>query len=208
MSDGLLKVELLHVTPDAEKFIERIGRKCYNSEHGITGNSHGKFISNLIEKKHDSVLEHCVATFDISGISRACSHQLVRHRIASYTQKSQRYCPEDNFEFIIPEKILNNEKALIAYLKAMTEINRAYTEMRVVLGTVKCEDARMVLPNACTTSITVTMNFRSLRNFFKLRCAKDAQWEIRAMAMEMLRLVMPHAPHVFQDLWRKFNDEN
>lgn len=197
-----MKVEILQVTPDADKLIERIGRKCYNSEHGITYNSYVQFIKNLIKRGHDSVLEHGVVTFDISGISRSCSHQLVRHRIASFTQRSQRYCLENDFEYIIPSSISENPGAMTAYETLMFKIEQCYDYLRS--ENVKPEDARMVLPNACETTLTMTMNFRSLRNFFKLRLDSHAQWEIRALAKEMLKLVYPHAQACFEDFYQKY----
>lgn len=195
-------VELLSITPNAEKLIERAGRICYPEPLSkITENSSTKLIKHLIHMGHESVLEHGVATFHIDGISRSCSHQLVRHRIASYSQRSQRYCPEDDFPIIIPKSIDTPEKA-VQYQSAMININESYKNLRK-LG-VKPEDARMVLPNACCTCLVMTMNFRSLRNFLNLRLDKHAQWEIRELANRMCLLLMEHAPVVFEDLYNKF----
>lgn len=201
-----MKIEILQITPDAEILIERIGRKCYNSELCITGNSHGKFIKHLLERGHESVLEHAVVTFDVDGVSRALSHQAVRHRVGvSFTQRSQRYCNEYNFDYVIPKSISNNEEAQKHYLSVMGEIQNGYDTLREF--NIKPEDARMLLPNACKTTFSVTFNFRSLRHFLKLRCDHHAQWEIREMAMEMLRQVYDHAPNCFGDLWLKYGDK-
>lgn len=154
------------------------------------------FIDKLIGLGHESPLEHVSFTFGIEGISRACSHQLVRHRIASYSQKSQRYVSENDFDFVYPESISNNEEAKSSYEYCMNIIDRTYNEL-LSCGIDK-EDARMVLPNACDTQIIVTMNARSLLNFFKHRCCNRAQWEIRELADKMLRQCKKVAPNLFK----------
>ena len=186
------KVELLAITPNCEDVIELSGRECYQSEVRDK-----KIIQNWIKSGHESVIEHVSATFRISGVSRSESHQHVRHRIASYSQKSQRYVKEDDFDYIIPPSIEQNGNAKDLFVDIMNVINDAYNDL-VKLG-IKKEDARFVLPNACATSFVCTFNFRSLRNFLKLRTDEHAQWEIRQVANKMLEYVKPLAPNVFFD---------
>ena len=200
-----MKVDLILITPDAEKHIEKIGRVCYDSERFMNELSAPKFIKNLISRGHDSVLEHAQATFYIDEVSRVCANQLVRHRIgSSYCQRSQRYCKEGNFNFYMPTSIASNTEASIRYTLTMDHLQKVYNEL-ISLGC-KPEDARMVLPNACHTQISVTMNFRALRNFFELRCDDHAQEEIRTMAKEMLKIMYKEAPSCFEDLNYKFID--
>lgn len=144
----------------------------------------------------NSPFEHLSFTFGIEGVSRTLTHQLVRHRIASYSQKSQRYVNEKEFEYITPPSIQANDEALGCYEAVMKMLNNAYGKL-VDLGIPK-EDARYVLPNACETKIIVTMNARSLFNFFNHRCCMRAQWEIRQMAYQMLKLVKEVAPETFK----------
>lgn len=204
-----MKIDILQITPNAEQLIEKIGRICYDSSHLIKEGSHVKFISSLISRGHDSVLEHGVVTFHVSEVSRSLTHQLIRHRIGcSYTQRSQRYCKENDFDYVIPDSIIRRasiDNVGLAYNTAMNGIRECYAYL--IAEGVKPEDARMLLPNACHTEITVTMNFRALRNFFKLRLDSHAQWEIRELAYKMLQLVYQHAPVVFQDLYDQFLGE-
>lgn len=150
----------------------------------------------MAEIGHGSPFEHVTFTFGIEGVSRALTHQLVRHRIASYSQKSQRYVTENQFGYVIPDTIKNNNDMLEAYDKLMAQIQEFY-DIAVENGVPK-EDARYVLPNATETSIIVTMNARSLFNFFAHRCCTRAQWEIRLMAHKMLQLVKEVAPETFK----------
>ena len=165
-------------------------------------------------------MEHASFTFGIEGISRACSHQLVRHRIASYSQKSQRYVNEDGFSFITPPSVSEIPQAEAEYNRIIDEISKSYTIIADMLTEkhkadfiaqgmdektasskarkLANEDARFLLPNACETKIIVTMNVRSLFNFFKHRCCNRAQWEIRAVADEMLKLCIQTAPNIFR----------
>src|SRR3990170_6774697 len=140
------QVDLLAITPDCEKLIEEAGRTCYLSFGKIGKGSEKKFIKMLIKSGHLSVLEHAYATFRIKGGSRAFTHQLVRHRLCSYTQQSQRYVDEANFNYVEPDPIKNNSKAHILFTKFMEEAKRSYSELQR-LG-IKNEDARFVLPNA------------------------------------------------------------
>jgi thymidylate synthase (FAD) len=200
-----MQVEIIGVTSflpgegSPESLLERAGRACYRSE---AKGSPGKFLQARIREGHESIIEHGSVTFDISGISRACSHQLVRHRIASYSQESQRYVDMSAPEFVVPPSVAENPKAQAVWDEFMGQVTDTYQRLRE-LGTRK-EDARFVLPNATATRIIVTMNFRSLRHFFTVRCEKAAQWEIRALATEMLRQVYALAPSVFPDLYERF----
>lgn len=151
------------------------------------------FIRSLMNKDHTSVIEHIQATFDIKGISRACSHQLVRHRIQSISQKSQRYVKEDNFGYVVPATI--EGEFLEDYNDCMSSIDSLYK--RMIEGGIRKEDARYILPNACTTDLVNTFNLRSLMNLFDLRGDKHAQEEIRVLAIKMLELVKPICPNVF-----------
>jgi thymidylate synthase (FAD) len=191
-----MTVSLIRVTENAERLIEEAGRTCYQSFDKADDTSHERLIKVLIKSGHDSVLEHAAATFVISGVSRALTHQLVRHRIASYSQKSQRYCKEGQFEYVIPDKLKElGGNTLDLYNKLMAEIQCTYDSL--MQAGLKAEDARFVLPNACTTEIVVTMNFRALRHFFHERLAPTAQWEIRQVASEMYDLLTAVAPTVF-----------
>lgn len=155
-----------------------------------------KALDHALASGHESVLEHWSATFAIEGISRACSHQLVRHRLASYSQQSQRYVNMGEFEYVIPESI-ENWNCVNEYEYIIGEIQHIYDHL-VRMG-VPEEDARYILPNACCTNIVVTMNGRQLRKFFMLRCCNRAQWEIREMANLMLAEVKQVAPIIFEN---------
>lgn len=197
-----MNVELIALTHylradgSPEALIEHAGRVCYRSE--AQGNP-GAFIRARLRDGHESIIEHASATFEISGISRACSHQMVRHRIASYSQESQRYVNADAPEVVMPPAIAEQPEARAVWEAFMAQVAATYRELRE-LGVLK-EDARFVLPNAAETRLVLTMNFRSLLNFFRLRLTRHAQWEIRAVAARMLELITPHAPHVFGELY-------
>ena len=213
-----MKVKLIAHTPDPEKVIATAAKLCYSSSdieslmEGLTPEKTEKFLDMLFNLGHESPIEHVSFTFAVEGISRACSHQLVRHRIASYSQKSQRYVNETQFDYVIPDSIKNNAVARDVYDTLMSSIQLEYDAIREALikdfvndgmerkaAEKKAnEDARMVLPNACQTSIIVTMNVRSLFNFFKHRCCNRAQWEIRELAIEMYKLCLEVAPNIFK----------
>lgn len=221
-----MKVTLLSHTPEPEKIAATAAKLCYSSSdidslsEGLTEEKTKDFIKMLVSIGHESVMEHVSFTFGIEGISRACSHQLVRHRIASYSQKSQRYVSEKGFEFITPPEIENIQEAKAEFDRMMKEITASYEKIADILtenhtarltgegldgktAALKArklanEDARFLLPNACETKIIVTMNVRSLFNFFRHRCCNRAQWEIRAVADEMLRLCLQIAPNIFE----------
>ncbi|NLI56499.1 FAD-dependent thymidylate synthase [bacterium] len=192
-----MKVELLYITPEPEKIIEKAGRVAHQSFNKETPDSHIKFIRMLIKLGHTSVLEHAVASFKISDVSRSLTHQLVRHRIASYTQKSQRYVDESTFEYVTPDKIKENEAAFDIYNNFMNYCKETYKKLKEI-GIPK-EDARFVLPNATKTEIVITANLREFRHMISLRGSKEAQWEIRRMFIEILKILKEYAPTVFED---------
>lgn len=185
-----MKVTLTRITENPILAIEEAASNCYNSE--ATGD--GKIMAHCIKSGHTSVTEFCDFTFHIEGISRALSHQLVRHRLASYAQRSQRYCSEGSFSFITPNSIESNVSAHLKYMDLIEKINNTY-ELLQELG-IPNEDARMVLPNACETQIEVKMNLRTLMNFMNERLCSCAQWEIRNLAWEMRKQVLLQVPEL------------
>ena len=192
-----MKVELLFITPDAERLIETAGRTSYLSFDEQGKNTEKKFIKMLLKRGHYSVLEHAYATFRISGVSRAFTHQLVRHRLCSFTQQSQRYVDESNFNYIEPDSVKDNPKAHPIFVEFMKTAKEVYRELQQ-LG-IKNEDARFVLPNAVQSQIVVTANFREWHHIITLRGSPDAQWEIRRVAIEILKILKKYAPTVFED---------
>ena len=222
-----MNVTLLAYTPDPEKVVAAAAKLCYSSSgvaelmDGLDDEKTESFVKMLADIGHESPIEHASFTFAIEGISRACSHQLVRHRIASYSQKSQRYVNEDDFEYIVPPEILALPEADAEFEKCMKELTDSYKKVADLLtqkhkktfmdegmdekeagnkARKKAnEDARFLLPNACETKIVVTMNARTLMNFFSHRCCSRAQWEIKAVADEMLRLCLEAAPSLFKN---------
>ena len=193
-----MRIELLYITPNAEKVIEKAGRTSYQSFEKQTENSYKKFIKMLIRNKHESVLEHASASFKISGISRALTHQLVRHRLCSFTQQSQRYVNENDFNYIEPDDIKSNPTAHKIYTELMEHVRDQYSQLRD-LG-IRKEDARFILPNSIESEIIMTANLRELRHVIRLRGEKAAQWEIRRLAIEILKILKREVPDVFQDM--------
>lgn len=199
-----MKVVLLQHTPEPELTVALAARLCYSPagigelQSRLSRSDIQAFLDKIMSLGHQSVLEHASFTFGIEGISRACSHQLVRHRLASFSQQSQRYVTfaEREFPLVTPPAIADSEKRAAIFAEAMEACAAAYKAL-VDDGT-PAEDARFVLPNAAETKIIVTMNARELLHFFSLRCCERAQWEIRAMAVEMLRLLKPVAPTIFR----------
>lgn len=192
-----MKVELVDITADAENLIADSARVCYQSQ-AKDESSNMKLVEKLRSLGHLSTFEHAKATFKVSGISRACSHQLVRHRHFSFSQMSQRYVDETSFTYVTPETIAKNEKAKTRYDALMKEAHAVYTQL--VSNGIPREDARFALPNATETEIIVTANFRALREFIELRKTQKAQWEIRELSERMLALLKEKAPHAFGDL--------
>ena len=203
-----MKVELIAMTQylggdgTPEALIEHAARVCYRSES--RGNP-AAFLRARLKDGHESIIEHASATFEISGISRACSHQLVRHRLASYSQESQRYVDMSDPDLVVPDAIEASPETYEVWSSFAEQVKDVYGELRG-LG-IRKEDARFVLPNAAETRIVMTMNFRGLRHFFRLRLAPEAQWEIRRVALEMLKQLAPHAPTVFGELLAEFQDK-
>ena len=198
------EVVLLAITPNPEKLIEEAGRTCYLSLSKITDDSERNFIRSAIKRGHHSILEHASASFRIMGASRSFTHQLVRHRIASFSQQSQRYVDEAEFNYIVPPDIAANEEALSVYREFIENSRSTYAKFRD-LG-IKKEDARFILPNALESQIVFSANFREFRSVFNLRLDKAAQWEIRRVCLEMLKVLQDKAPSVFGDYVINEND--
>ena len=238
------RVTLLAYTPSPEQTVAMAAKLCYSKSdisdvrEGLTEEKTASFLDMLSSLGHQSPIEHASFTFGIEGISRACSHQLVRHRIASYSQQSQRYVDGASFEFVTPPEIEKSPELYSLYKAALDSEMQAYVTLRngLMAASIRAyltenggcdtdtasddssliesfresnkklcsdfekkanEDARFILPNACTTKIICTFNARSLLNFFEHRCCNRAQWEIRDVAMQMLKLCKETAPHIF-----------
>jgi len=191
------EVILLAITPDCEGVIERAARTCYLSGDKIDEGSAAKLIGSLIRRGHFSVLEHATATFKIKGGSRSFTHQLVRHRLASYSQQSQRYVDESNFSWVEPRTIRENPAAHEMFTSLMEQVRETYARFKR-MG-IPNQDARFVLPNAVQSEIVLTANFREFRHIFKLRCHRSSQWEIRRICLQMLKILREKAPAVFGD---------
>ncbi len=220
-----MKVELIAFTPDADKIVAAAAKLCYAKSDidtlmdKLTPDKIESFLDTLDKLGHESPVEHASFTFGIEGVSRALLAQITRHRIASFSVQSQRYVDKSGFEYVTPPEIAAVPEALAEFERAMEEDAKHYASIKAILLEARKkelisggmseseaqrvaekaanEDARFVLPNACDTRMIVTMNVRSLRNFFKLRCCTRAQWEIRAVAIEMLRLCKGVAPLLF-----------
>lgn len=199
-----MQVELLYHTPDPERAIATAARLCYApvgaaelmetmSEERVRS-----VLSTIMSSGHFSTLEHASFTFAIDGVSRALTHQLVRHRLASFNQQSQRYVQfKDGLPYIKPESIAQIPEADELFEDVMDAVGAAYERMLDL--DIPAEDARFILPNAIETKIVTTMNARELLHFFEVRCCNRAQWEIRELAHAMLALVQPVAPFIFLD---------
>ncbi len=208
-----LKVILLAHTPEPEKLVAQAAKLCYSPStieglrEKIEKNDQQKFVKKLASMGHMSPIEHISFSFGVEGVSRVCTHQLVRHRLASYSQQSQRYVGKHSkktggsFEFVITPSVVEAGKKEW-FGARMAEIQKWYDELVEALGDKgesTYEDARFLMPNAAETKIVITMNARELLHFFKVRCCNRAQWEIRDMAIEMLRQVRQIAPSIFGD---------
>ena len=219
-------VQLIAHTNDPEKTIAAAAKLCYSDAHietlldGLTPEKTEAFLQRLNDVGHASPIEHASFTFGIEGVSRTFLAQVTRHRIGSFSVQSQRYVRLEDFRYVIPPEIEAIPEAKEAFIASMNEDAARYLDLvkkleeghtarlmaegmpekqaRAKASKQANEDARFVLPNACETKMVVTMNARSLQNFFHLRCCSRAQWEIRALAEEMLRLVYPVAPHLFR----------
>lgn len=219
-------VTLIAYTPSPVKTVATAAKLCYsaasidNVQDGLTDEKASSFVNMLSEIGHESPIEHASFTFGIEGVSRSLLAQITRHRIASYSVQSQRYVREKAFEYILPPEIAESPEALALYEQAMKEDQEYYERIAAILKEnhinklvaegmtaeeaakkaekMAIEDARFVLPNACATKMIVTMNARSLKNFFAHRCCSRAQWEIREVANMMLKLVKEVAPELFE----------
>lgn len=223
----MLKVSLLRYTQEAEQLVAAAAKLCYSSvgvediEEKLDDKKTESFIDMLMRLGHESPIEHVSFTFGVEGVSRVLTHQLVRHRIASYSQQSQRYVKLEQFDYIIPPSIESVPEAKAMFIEAMEQDQKYYNDLTDIL--IKqhyerfiqagidenkarkdaekraIEDARYVFPNACETKIVFTMNARTLFNFFNKRCCNRAQWEIRELAIEMLKQVKKVAPTLFKN---------
>lgn len=219
-------VTLLAYTPEPQKTVASAAKLCYSAatikdlRDGLTEEKVTSFVDMLSEIGHESPIEHATFTFGIEGVSRAFLAQITRHRIASYSVKSQRYVKEGAFEFVTPPEIAEDPESLALYEESMRMAQEAYDKLAETLtekhkitfmaegkdektaerlaSKKAIEDARFVLPNACETKMVVTMNARSLLNFFRHRCCHRAQWEIQDVANKMLALVCEVAPDMFK----------
>lgn len=200
-----MKVKLINYTKNPERIIAQSARLCYSDSdidelnEKLSDESIIKLIKKIIKLRHYSVLEHANFTFAIEGISRVTSHQLVRHRIASFSQQSQRYVKikKKGFPYVIPKSIAKDEKLIKIFTDAIKELDKIYNLF--LDHNIAAEDARYILPQAVETKIIVTANARELLHVFKLRCCNRAQWEIREVAKGMLREVKAIAPNIFEN---------
>lgn len=223
----MAKVTLLAYTPCPEHTVASAAKLCYSASdidgirEGLTDEKAASFVEMLSEIGHESPIEHASFTFGIEGVSRALLAQITRHRIASFSVQSQRYVSENDFEFVTPPEIAAVPEALRLFNEAMQRDKEYYDKITEVLKAKHkaaflaegreekaadraaekkaIEDARFVLPNACDTKMVVTMNARSLHNFFRHRCCNRAQWEIQEVANQMLSLVSKVAPNLFKN---------
>lgn len=215
MPETKLKVILLRHTPAPEETVAMAAKLCYSPsdieslKEKIKAKDQRAFVERLMKMGHMTPIEHASFTFAIEGISRACSHQLVRHRLASYSQQSQRYVSEksevkETFDYIIPPLIKDDAEAREIFKRFMLEAQKTYDLLidrlaeKGIKGESANQDARFALPNAAETKIIVTMNARELLHFFRLRCCNRAQWEIRQMAEKMLKLAKKASPVIFK----------
>ncbi len=209
MPEAPLNVVLLRYTPEPEEVVAMAAKLCYSPsgvdelKQKIEARDQAAFVEKLASIGHLSPIEHVSFSFGIEGISRACSHQLVRHRVASYSQQSQRYVREEHFDYVIPPSIKQDPALVREFEQCMDEAQANYTRVLKRLeelgfkGEAGQQDARYLLPNAAETKIVVTMNARELLHFFRVRCCNRAQWEIREMADRMLAHVKNVAPTIF-----------
>ena len=221
----MMTVRLIAHTPEPEKVVAAAAKLCYSDAHitdlldGLDEEKTARFLTMLSDLGHASPIEHASFTFGIEGVSRTLLAQITRHRIASFSVQSQRYVKEKQFSFVTPPQIAQDPQAAALYQQAMQSAHASYLELserlaqknleqllaegvdekkaRSMAEKRAIEDARFVLPNACDTKMMLTMNARSLLNFFRLRCCNRAQWEIRELAEKMFALVYPVAPHIF-----------
>ncbi len=211
MAKVTMNVKLLEMSQNAISLIYVACRQCYSEKFAgevfaddtISKEKQEAFVKSIVASGHQSPLEHVKFTFAVEGVSRALTHQLVRHRLASYSQQSQRYVKEKDFDFIIPPSIERNPQAKNEFERLMEAIQQSYTKLIAFMGQdnisgeVANQDARFVLPQAAETKIVVTMNCRELLHYFEHRCCSRAQWEIRQLANKMLDICKEKLPAVF-----------
>lgn len=212
MPEVTLGVRLLEMTQNAVALIYVACRQCYAAksaaemfdEKSENSQKQSEFIRKVVASGHESPLEHVTFTFAIEGVSRALTHQLVRHRIASFSQQSQRYVKETNFDYIVPPSIAADKGLKEEFLSIMGSIQESYNKLLEAfkskgrMGERANEDVRFVLPQAAETKIVATMNARELIHFFHQRCCARAQWEIKRLADKMLALCVKNLPEVFE----------
>lgn len=200
-------IQLITSTPDPDSVVVTAARLCYSNStintlcdsvnNKVSENKKNEFINKLLESGHMSPFEHVSFTFGIEGISRVCTHQLVRHRHASISQQSQRYCAMDiDKESVVLPPTVKDSKYIAVCEKSVQDLYSLYTQM--VEDGIPKQDARFILPHGWETRLILTMNARELHHFFKLRICKRAQWEIRELAIHMLSLVQDKAPLLFK----------
>ncbi len=217
MGKTMMNVEPLDSSENALSLIYAACRQCYSPKSAAEifaggrddGKSREEFVRQVVSSGHESPLEHVKFTFAVEGVSRALTHQLARHRIASYSQQSQRYVKGEDFEYIVPPSIAEDTEMKRVYIETMKKIQAAYDQLlegfrgKGLKGEIANQDARFLLPQAAETKIVVTMNCRELLHFFKQRCCSRAQWEIRALARKMLELCRQRLPALFEDAGAK-----
>ncbi len=211
MAEAKLRVKLLQMTENPISLIYAAARQCYSSrfagdifeeDRDLTKK---EFIKRVVASGHESPLEHVKFTFAIEGVSRTLTHQLVRHRIASYSQQSQRYVKQEDFDYVIPPSIKEDEKLKEEFLRTIKTVQESYKNLirrfkeKGVVGEEANQDARFILPQGVETKIVVTMNCRELLHFFRERGCARVQWEIRNLAEEMLKICKEELPCVFQN---------
>ena len=199
-----MQVSLLYHTQEPERAVATAARLCYapvgaaELMETMSSKEVSKILKVIMNSGHFSALEHASFTFAVDGVSRALTHQLVRHRIASFNQQSQRYVAlGGDTEVVVPDSVSENPELAATFQTAIDTTFNVYQDL--LDAGVPAEDARYVLPNACTTKIVVTMNIRELLHFFEVRCCKRAQWEILELACKMLELAEEVAPYIFMD---------
>lgn len=197
-----MRVKLLRYTKDAEIVCAAAAHSCYSSFPAgdlieeMDQERARNVLRRVLRMGHHSVIEHASYTFSIEGVSRVVTHQLVRHRLASYSQQSQRYVDMDHMDYVIPPSVAEDRERADRFRRVMEML---WEEYRSLSEQVPVEDARYVLPNACTANITVTMNARELWHLFSLRCCNRAQWELRKVADLMLEQVREVSPTIFEE---------
>lgn len=199
-----MNVELLQYPDNPERAVATAARLCYapvgakELMETMPPERIQSVLSTIMKSGHFSTLEHVSYTFAVDGVSRALTHQLVRHRLASFNQQSQRYVKfTEGVETVKPDTVSRDEEANRIFDEAINAVLEGY--QKLLDAGIPAEDARYLLPNAAETKIVITMNIRELLHFFSLRCCNRAQWEIREMAHRMLALVKPTAPYIFMD---------